>query len=72
MKSWTQMLHKMFDALAFTNAGNLGALQNMLQENTNPAKHGGGKAPDMRLCTSTLRIAERTEIIQLGRPHEPA
>jgi len=67
MKSWTRMLHKMFDALAFANAGNLGALQNMLRQQENPARQGGVPS-----CAAAKKNAKRAAVIELGRPHQSA
>ena len=67
MKSWSRMLHKMFDALAFANAGNLGALQNMLRQHGNPAKQGSVPS-----CAPAIKNANRAEVIELVRPHRRA
>jgi len=69
MKSWSQLLHKMLDALAFTNAGHLGALQSMLQKDASLATQGGDdKTPDARSCAAAIRITKSAEIIQFARP----
>lgn len=65
MKSWSRILHKMLDALAFASAGNLGALQHMLQRDEHPAKQGG-----VRSCAPAVKNAKRAEVIEFARPHE--
>jgi len=69
MKSWSQILHKMLDALAFANASHLGALQSMLQNEPSLARQGrDDKTPDARPCASAIKIAKSAEIIQFARP----
>lgn len=72
MKSWSQLLHKMLDALAFTNAGHLGALQRMLQEDEARKDLGGDPTPDIQPCASAAKIGQCAEIIQFPHPRERA
>jgi hypothetical protein len=65
MKTWSQMLKKILNALAFANAGNLGECRRMLRQDESLSEQGV-----VRALAPAIKKAKRLELVELRHPHE--